>query len=105
MTFTATQGQVCRNKGNPDNVVQGQNPATGTGGGGVSLPAGDIKNGTLVVPGITGTATLTAGTADSAGCPNNNWTVTLEGPVTITGGVYTFQSPPGTTIPKLSFTF
>src|SRR5205809_7175207 len=46
MTFTATQGQVCHNKGNPDNFVQGQNPATGTGGGGVSLPASDIKNGT-----------------------------------------------------------
>src|SRR5438552_448341 len=44
MTFTATQGQVCHNPGNPDNYVQGQNPATGTGGGSVSIPAGDIKN-------------------------------------------------------------
>jgi hypothetical protein len=105
ISFTATQGQVCHNKGNPDNFVQGQNPATGTGGGGVSIPAGDIKNGTLVVPSITGTAVLTAGTAASAGCPNSNWTVTLEGPITITGGQYIFQSPPGTTIDKLSFTF
>jgi hypothetical protein len=105
MTFTATQGQVCHNKGNPDNFVLGQNPATGTGGGSVSLPAGDIKNGSLTVPSISGTANLTAGTTDQAGCPNNNWTVTLEGPITITGGQYIFQSPPGTTIPKLSFTF
>jgi hypothetical protein len=105
ISFTATQGQVCHNKGNPDNFVQGQNPAIGTGGGGVSIPASEIKNGTLTIPVITGTATLTAGTADSAGCPNDNWTVTLEGPVTITGGTYTFESPPGTVIPKLSFTF
>jgi hypothetical protein len=105
MSFTATQGQLCHNKGNPDNIVQGQNPATGTGGGGVSIPAGDIKNGTLIVPSISGTATITAGTPDQAGCPNPNWTVTLDGPITITGGVYTFESPPGTVIPKLSFTF
>jgi hypothetical protein len=105
MTFTATQGRVCHNKGNPDNFVRGQNPAIGTGGTGASFPAEEIKNGTLVVPEMTATAILTPGTAKSAGCPNANWTVTLEGPVTITGGVYTFQSPPGTTIPKLSFTF
>ena len=105
MTFTATQGQVCHNKGNPDNIVQGQNPAVGTGGGSLSIPAGDIKNGTLTVPSISGTAVLTASSPADAGCPNTNWTVTLEGPITITGGQYIFQSPPGTTIPSLSFTF
>jgi hypothetical protein len=104
MTFTASQGQLCHNPGN-SNTVPGQNPATGTGGGSVSLPAGDIKNGTLTVPSITGTANITASSADAAGCPNPNWTVTLSGPVTISGGVYTFESPPGTVIPQLSFTF
>jgi hypothetical protein len=105
ISFTATQGQLCHNKGNPANVVPGQNPAIGTGGGSVSIPAGDIKNGNLTIPSISGTATITAGTAAEAGCPNANWTVTLDGPVTVSGGTYTFQSPPGTTIPQLSFTF
>ena len=105
ISFTASQGQLCHNKGNPDNIVPGQNPAIGTGGGGVSIPAGDIKNGNLIVPSISGTATITAGTADTAGCPNDNWTVTLSGPITVSGGSYTFQTPPGTTIASLSFTF
>ena len=104
ISFTATEGQLCHNPGNTK-VVPGQNPAIGTGGGGVSIPAGDIKNGNLTIPSISGTATITAGTADQAGCPNSSWTVTLDGNVTVTGGTYTFQSPPGTTIPQLSFTF
>ncbi len=105
ISFTATQGQLCHNKGNPTNIVQGQNPATGTGGAGISIPAGDIKNGNLTVPSISGTATITAGTPAAAGCPNSNWTVTLDGPITVTGGSYTFESPPGTVIPQLSFSF
>ena len=104
ISFTATQGQLCHNPGNA-NVVAGQNPATGTGGAAVSIPAGDIKNGTLTVPSISATATITASSAADAGCPNPNWTVTLGGPITVTGGTYTFESPPGTVIPSLSFTF
>jgi hypothetical protein len=104
--FTASQGQLCHNKGNPDNIVQGQNPATGTGGAGVSIPAGDIQNGNLTIPSISATATITASSPDVAGCPNDkNWTVTLSGPITVSGGTYTFESPPGTVIPQLSFTF
>src|SRR5436189_5862417 len=95
ISFTASQGQFCHNKGNPDNIVPGQNPAIATGGGGVSIPAADIKNGNLVIPSFSVTVTLTAGDAASAGCPNDNWTVTLQGPITVTGGVYTFDSPPG----------
>lgn len=104
ISFTATQGQLCHNPGN-SNVVAGQNPATGTGGAGVSIPAGDIKNGSLTVPSISATATITASSAADAGCPNPNWTVTLSGPITVTGGTYTFESPPGTKIDALSFTF
>jgi hypothetical protein len=105
VTFTASQGQLCHAPGNDTSTVPGQNPAIGTGGGGVSIPAGDIKNGNLIVPSISATATITQGTADTAGCPNSNWSVTLDGPVTISGGVYTFESPPGTEIKALSFTF
>jgi hypothetical protein len=105
IVFTASQGQLCHSPGNPNSTVPGQNPAIGTGGGGVSIPANQIKNGNLVVPSFSGTATITVGTADTAGCPNDNWTVALSGPITISGGTYTFQSPPGTTINALSFTF
>jgi hypothetical protein len=104
ISFTASQGQLCHNPGNT-NVVPGQNPAVGTGGGGVSIPAGDIKNGNLTIPSISATATITASSAADAGCPNPNWTVTLSGPITVSGGTYTFESPPGTVIPQLSFTF
>jgi hypothetical protein len=104
ISFTAEQGQLCHNPGN-SLVVQGQNPATGTGGAAVSIPAGEIKNGTLTIPSLSATATLTASSAEDAGCPNPNWTVTLSGPITVTGGTYTFESPPGTVIPSLSFTF
>jgi len=104
ISFTATQGQTCHNPGN-GNAVPGQNPATGTGGAGLSIPAGDIKNGTLTVPSISGTATITASSSEGAGCPGASWTVTLDGPITVTGGTYTFESPPGTVIPQLSFSF
>jgi hypothetical protein len=104
MTFTASQGQVCHNPGNT-NSVPGQNPATGTGGGSVSIPGSEVKNGSVTIPPISGTANIQASDAAGAGCPNPQWTVTLEGPVTISGGQYIFQSPPGTTIPSLSFTF
>jgi len=105
MTFTASQGQLCHNPGKNGETAAGQNPAIGTGGGSVSIPAGDIKNGNLIVPSISGTASITASSSADAGCPNGNWTVTLDGPITISGGEYTFESPPGTKINSLSFTF
>jgi hypothetical protein len=103
--FTASQNQLCHAPGASGQTAQGQNPATGSGGAGISIPKGDIKNGTLIVPSISATAVITASTAEGAGCPNPNWTVTLDGPVTISGGVYNFYSPPGTKIDNLSFTF
>lgn len=105
ISFTASQGQLCHAPGSSGQTAPGQNPATGTGGAAISIPASEIKNGTLTIPSISATATITASDAEGAGCPNPNWTVTLSGPVTISGGVYTFESPPGTVIPQLSFTF
>src|SRR5207247_10859022 len=93
ISFTASQGQLCHNKGNPSNIVPGQNPAIGTGGGGVSIPAADIKNGNLVIPSFSGTATLTAGDAASAGCSTGNWTVTPPGQICVTCCVYSFKLP------------
>ena len=103
ISFTASQGQLCTNKGGT--TAAGQNPATGTGGAGISLPAGDIKNGNLTIPEISATAQITAGTAAQAGCPNPNWTVSLTGPVTISGGTYSFRIAAWNRDPQLSFTF
>jgi hypothetical protein len=105
INFTVSQGQLCHNPGVNGQTAAGINPATGTGGTAVSIPASEIKNGTLTIPSISATGTLTASSAEDAGCPNDNWTVTLEGPITVSGGTYTFESPPGTVIPQLSFTF
>jgi len=103
ISFTASQGQLCTNQGG--NTAPGRNPATGTGGASIGIPGSEIKNGTLTVPSISATAVITASSAAEAGCPNSNWSVSLTGPVTISGGTYTFESPPGTVIPQLSFTF
>ena len=105
ISFSASQNQLCHAPGASGQTAQGQNPATGSGGAGISIPASEIHNGNLVIPSISATANITASSAEAAGCPNPNWTVTLDGPVTISGGVYTFESPPGTVIDKLSFTF
>jgi hypothetical protein len=105
ISFTASQNQLCHAPGASGQTAQGQNPATASGGSSLEISADQIKNGTLVVPAISATAAVTASSAEEAGCPNPNWTVTLDGPVTISGGVYTFESPPGTEIDKLSFTF
>ena len=104
VSLTASAGTFCHNKGNPENIVPGQNPATATGSSTLNISPDQIKNGNLSIPAISATATLTAPTAAAAGCPNNNWTVTLDTP-TFSGGTYTFESPPGTVIPSLSFTF
>ena len=105
VSISASQGQLCHNPGKNGETAAGQNPATATGSNTLNISPDQIKNGNLTIPAISATATLAAGSADQAGCPNGSWTVTLEGPVTISGGVYNFQQPPGTTIPSLSFTF
>ena len=104
VSLTATAGTFCHNQGNPDNIVPGQNPANGTGSSSLNFSPDQIKNGNLDIPAISATATVATPTADVAGCPNDNWTVTL-GTVTYGPGSYTFEQPPGTVIPQLSFTF
>jgi hypothetical protein len=94
---------VCHNPGN-SLAVPGQNPAEGSGTGGVLLPASDIKNGSLVIPPIsTGPVAIDTPTANEAGCPGDKWTVTLSN-VTYSG-FYSVQSPPGQQLNKLSFAF
>lgn len=93
----------CHNPGN-SNIVPGQNPAIATGSTSIDLSADLIKNGTLALPPISTTVTLVTPTPDAAGCPNDNWTVTVGDP-TVGPGTYTFEQPPGTPLEDLSFTF
>jgi hypothetical protein len=104
VTVTGSAGTFCHNKGNPDNIVPGQNPAIGTSATPVNIPSPDSKNGTVDIPAIPFSLTVSTPTAAAAGCPNaRNWTVTL-GPTTFSGH-YSFQQPTGTEIAKLSFDF
>jgi hypothetical protein len=105
VSLSASAGTFCHNKGNPANIVPGQNPANATGSSTLNFSPDQIKNGTLSIPPISVNVTVATPTADTAGCPNdNNWTVTL-GTVTYGPGFYTFEQPPGTVIPQLSFSF
>lgn len=103
VALAASAATFCHNPGN-SLEVPGQNPAIATGSTSVDLSADQIKNGTLVLPAISTTVTVVEPTPDGAGCPNDQWTVTL-GPVTYGPGFYTFEQPPGTPIDSLSFTF
>jgi hypothetical protein len=102
VTLNGSAGTFCHNPGN-SNVVPGQNPATGTSATPVDIPGSAVKNGNATLPAITASLTVTTPTAAAAGCPNDNWTVTL-GPATFSGH-YSFQQPAGTEIPSLSFDF
>lgn len=104
VSLSASAGTFCHNKGNPDNIVPGQNPATAVASSTLNFSPDQIKNGTLSIPPISVTVTVATPTADTAGCPNDNWTVTL-GTVTYGPGFYTFEQPPGTVIQQLSFQF
>ena len=104
VSFTATADTFCHNKGNPANIVPGQNPAIAAGGQATGIPGGSGKNGSTAVPPVSGTFNIATPTPSGAGCPNDtNWTVTL-GTVAWTAH-YSFQQPPGTEIASLSFDF
>jgi len=64
---------TCTNKGG--NEAPGQNPAAVTVTGGESLPASEIKNGTLSFTVTTNPPAQP--TAAEAGCPSANWTAAI----------------------------
>jgi len=104
VTVSGSADTFCHNKGNPSNIVPGQNPAIGSTTTPVDIPDSAVKNGTAIIPAI-GPFTLTISTpsVDAAGCPNDNWTVTLG--TASFSGFYSFQQPAGTQIDSLSFSF
>jgi hypothetical protein len=105
VTVSGSAGTFCHNPGNT-NIVPGQNPAEGSSTGTQLIDADEIKNGTLVIDPIsTDAVTFTAPSSEEAGCPNPQWTVTVDTSNVEFSGFYSFQQPPGTQINKLSFAF
>lgn len=102
VTLNGSADTFCQNPGNA-NIVPGQNPAIGTSATPVDIPGSAVKNGNAAIPEIVASLTITTPTADAAGCPNDNWTVSL-GPASFSG-FYSFQQPAGTQIDSLSFAF
>jgi hypothetical protein len=73
LTALGTPSATCTNKGGTQ--APGQNPATVTLTGGLTVSAGDITNGNLCFT-VT-TAAPSQPTAEQAGCPNGNWTAAI----------------------------
>lgn len=94
----------CHNKGNPANVVPGQNPASAQFANLQTIPGSAIKNGNATLPGFSYSFSLNSPTAEEAGCPSdNNWTVTLGGAVWTAS--YVVYQPFPNLIDGLSFDF
>jgi hypothetical protein len=100
---TGSTGTFCHNKGNPSLVVPGQNPATAQFAELETIPGSAIKNGNAVLPTISFSFTLDTPTPEVAGCPNDNWSVTL-GTATWTASYVVYQPFPNL-IGALSFAF
>jgi hypothetical protein len=102
---TGSSGTFCHNKGNPANIVPGQNPAEAQFASLQTIPGSAIKNGNATLPAITFSFSLGIPTPEEAGCPNdNNWTVSL-GPATWTAQYVVYQPFPTNLLVDLSFSF
>lgn len=84
---------TCTNKGGEQ--APGQNPATVNVSGTEAIPAGSIKNGTVMFN-VT-TALPQQPTAADAGCPNSTWTAHIDD-LQFTSAILTVDQPVGTTV-------
>jgi hypothetical protein len=101
---TATAGTFCHNRGNPSNIVPGQNPAETQFANLQTVPGSAIKNGNFTFPVVPFSFSLATPTPEQAGCPNDqNWTVTV-GSVEWSAQYVVYQPFP-TLLDSLSFAF
>ncbi len=88
---------ICHNGGKNGQEAPGQNPAEAQGSSGIVPLKKSEKNGRSTVSITVELVPPAVPSATDAGCPNDNWTVTL-GDLTITSATLTIYQPLGNVI-------
>ena len=91
---------TCTNQGG--NAAPGQNPAPTTVLGGVAIPADEIKNGNL--PFTVVTVPPTTPIPGAPGCPNSNWTETIDD-LSFRSAIIAVEQPAGTVVLTVTCAF